>query len=322
MNNAEKAIRMNIIVDAMGGDNAPDAIVQGALLASRESAHNIVLVGLKEEIKACVEKYAEDGDRPPLVVGASQAISNNEPAARAVRAKKDSSMAVGLNIVKDGMGSVFISAGSTGALLAGALTVLGRIKGINRPAICSVYPVIGREASLLVDAGANSECKARHLLQFGIMGSLYMEKVLGRPNPRVALVNVGAESKKGTALTREAYELLSESGLNFCGNIEARELPRGGCDVIVADGFTGNVILKLTEGMGEVFMKMLGASSADSARELDYTQYGGAPILGVSKPVIKMHGSSNAKAVKNAILRGIDFAEGRVVELIKRHLEK
>ncbi|MBQ3932069.1 MAG: phosphate acyltransferase PlsX, partial [Firmicutes bacterium] len=231
-----------------------------------------------------------------------------------------------LNILKDGFADAFVSAGSTGALLAGGLLICGRIKGIERPAICSLYPSLNGRVSLLVDAGANAECKPRNLCEFGLMGSIYMEQVLGRENPKVALANIGAEAEKGTQLTKKAYELLSESGLNFTGNIEARDIPAGACDVIVADGFTGNIILKLTEGM---FGQMVGLMKQKLPKEMlaalasrtDYSEYGGAPILGITRPVIKMHGSSGPKAVMNAVLKASEFAKQNVVGLIEANIK-
>ena len=239
---------MKIILDGMGGDNAPASVVEGAVLASKEMEHEIVLIGQQELIEKELKKYKYD-EKKISIVDAREVITNDEAPVRAVRSKKDSSIVKGINMVKSGEGDIFISAGSTGALLSGGLFILGRIQGIDRPALASVYPIIGGRASLLVDAGANSECKPNNLLEFGIMGNIYMEKVIGRENPKVGLVNIGSESKKGSTLTKAAYELLEQSDMNFIGNVEARDVPKGACDVIVTDGFTGNVILKLTEGL-------------------------------------------------------------------------
>ena len=236
-------------------------------------------------------------------------------------------------MVRDGEGDVFISAGSTGALLAGGLFILGRVDGIDRPALATVYPVIGHKPSLLVDTGANAECKPKNLLDFGIMGSIYMDKVLGRENPTVGLVNNGSEAHKGTALTKAAYELLDRSSLNFIGNIEARDLQDAVCDVIVTDGFTGNVIIKLTEGMGLMVLRELKSRFMSSTRskmgalllsdqlraiksEFDYTEYGGAPILGVRGALLKMHGSSDARAVEQTILKAVPYVNENVVGTI------
>ena len=324
---------MRIILDGMGGDNAPVEIVKGAVEASKLIEEEIVIVGDGDKIEFQLKKY-KYSDEKISVKHASEVIENDDAPVRAVRRKKDSSMVVGLNMVKSGEGDLFISAGNTGALMAGALFNLGRIQGIDRPAIASIYPILGKKKpSLLVDAGANSECKPSNLLEFAMMGSIYMEKVLGRENPKIGLVNLGVEETKGSTLTKAAFGLLEKSHLNFSGNIEAREVPLGGADVVVCDGFVGNVILKLTEGLAINIVNLLKKKFTENARakmgavllskklrslkeEFDYTEYGGAPILGVKGPVVKMHGSSNANAVKNSILKAIPFAEENVVGII------
>lgn len=323
---------MRIVLDGMGGDNAPEEIVKGAVEASKLISDEIIIVGQEELILEELKKYSYD-DQKISIVHASQVIENEDTPVRAVRRKKDSSMVVGINMIKNGEGDLFISAGNTGALMAGSLFNLGRIQGIDRPALGSVYPILGSEPALLVDAGANSECKPNNLLEFAMMGSIYMDKVIGRTNPRVGLVNLGVEENKGSTLTKAAYELLDKSHMNFVGNVEAREVPRGACDVIVCDGFVGNVILKLTEGLALNIMKLLKNKFTAGMKaklgsiflmdkfkeiksEFDYTEYGGAPILGVKGPVVKMHGSSNANAVKNTILKGIPFAKENVVGTI------
>ena len=324
---------MRIILDGMGGDNAPGEIVKGAVEASKLIEDEIVIVGDGDKIKSQLKKY-KYSDEKISVKHASEVIENDDAPVRAVRRKKDSSMVVGLNMVKSGEGDLFISAGNTGALMAGALFNLGRIQGIDRPAIASIYPILGtKKPSLLVDAGANSECKPSNLLEFAMMGSIYMEKVLGRENPKIGLVNLGVEETKGSTLTKAAFGLVEKSHLNFSGNIEAREVPLGGADVVVCDGFVGNVILKLTEGLAINIVNLLKKKFTENARakmgaallskklrslkeEFDYTEYGGAPILGVKGPVVKMHGSSNANAVKNSILKAIPFAEENVVGII------
>ena len=324
---------MRIILDGMGGDNAPASVVEGAILASREIDHEIVIIGREELIYEELKKYKYD-EKKISVVNATEVISNDEAPVRAVRSKKDSSIVKGVNMVKNGEGDVFVSAGSTGALLSGGLFLLGRIQGIDRPALASVYPIVGGKASLLLDAGANAECKPNNLLEFGIMGNIYMEKVIGRENPRVGLVNLGAEAAKGNTLTKAAYELLEQSHMNFIGNVEAREVPKGACDVIVADGFTGNVILKLTEGLAWNILQVIKRKFTDGIKakfgaallidklgelkkEFDYSEYGGAPILGVKGPIVKMHGSSKANAVKNTIIKAIPFVEENVIETIQ-----
>lgn len=324
---------MRIILDGMGGDNAPGEIVKGAVEASKLIEDEIVIVGDGDKVEFQLKKY-KYSDEKISVKHASEVIENDDAPVRAVRRKKDSSMVVGLNMVKSGEGDLFISAGNTGALMAGALFNLGRIQGIDRPAIASIYPILGtKKPSLLVDAGANSECKPSNLLEFAMMGSIYMEKVLGRENPKIGLVNLGVEETKGSTLTKAAFGLLEKSHLNFSGNIEAREVPLGGADVVVCDGFVGNVILKLTEGLAINIVNLLKKKFTENARakmgavllskklrslkeEFDYTEYGGAPILGVKGPVVKMHGSSNANAVKNSILKAIPFAEENVVGII------
>ena len=324
---------MKIILDGMGGDNAPEAIVEGAVLASREIEHQILIIGQEEKIRAELDNHRYDADKIS-VINATEIISNDEAPVRAVRSKKDSSIVRGINMVKHGEGDIFISAGSTGALLAGGLFILGRIQGIDRPALASIYPIIGGIPSLLVDAGANADCKPNNLLEFGMMGSIYMEKVLGREQPRVGLVNIGAEAAKGSTLTKAAYDLLEQSHLNFTGNVEAREVPKGACDVIVTDGFTGNVLLKLTEGLAWNILQVIKQRFTDGMKaklgaallldkikglkkEFDYSEYGGAPILGVRGPIVKMHGSSNANAVKNTILKGIPYVSEHVVDKIQ-----
>lgn len=324
---------MRIILDGMGGDNAPGAIVEGAVLASKEINHDIVIIGQEELINQELKKYKYNHEKI-TVADAREVITNDEAPVRAVRSKKDSSIVKGINMVKQGEGDIFISAGSTGALLSGGLFILGRIQGIDRPALASIYPIVGGEPSLLVDAGANAECKPNNLLEFGIMGNIYMEKVIGRPSPRVGLVNIGTEAAKGSTLTKAAYELLEQSNMNFVGNVEAREVPKSACDVIVCDGFTGNVVLKLTEGLAWNILQVIKRKFTDGVKaklgaallidklgelkkEFDYSEYGGAPILGIKGPVVKMHGSSNANAVKNTILKGIPFVEEKVVETIQ-----
>jgi glycerol-3-phosphate acyltransferase PlsX len=238
-------------------------------------------------------------------------------------------------MVKSGEADLFISAGNTGALMAAGLFILGRIQGIDRPAIASIFPILGKGGvTLLVDAGANSECKPNNLLEFANMGSIYMEKVMDIMNPTVGLVNIGTEETKGTTIIKAAYELLSKSSMRFVGNIEARDIPKGVCDVVVCDGFTGNIILKLSEGLAWTIFKLLkqkftsgivtkvGALLLSSKlkelkSEFDYSEYGGAPILGVKGALVKMHGSSNANAVKNTILKGIPYAENNVVQMIQ-----
>jgi len=324
---------MRIILDGMGGDNAPAAVVEGAALASRLMKHEIVITGDREVILMELSKHKHEAGRI-FIEHAPETITNDDAPVKAVRQKKDSSLVVGLTMLKEEKGDVFISGGNTGALMAGGLFILGRIPGIDRPAIASTYPIMGGTVSLLIDAGANAECKPNNLLEFAAMGSIYMEKVLGLKNPSVGLVNIGTEESKGTTVIKAAYELLTKSRLNFIGNVEAREVPKGACDVIVCDGFVGNVILKLTEGLAWSIFKLvktkftsgtvakmgavlLSGKLKELKKEFDYSEYGGAPILGVKRPVVKMHGSSSANGVKNTILKAIPFAEEDVVNMIQ-----
>lgn len=329
---------MRIILDGMGGDNAPLEIVKGAVEASSKIDHQIVIAGREDEINAELAKYNYDESKIQ-VVHTSEVIENEDSPVKAIRRKTDSSMVKGLTMLKDGEGDLFISAGNTGAYMAGSLLILGRIPGVDRPAIASIYPIAGGALpSIIVDAGANSECRPSNLLEFAIMGSLYMEKVMDRKNASVGLVNLGIEENKGTTVTKAAHKLLKEADINFIGNVEARDVPKGACDVIVCDGFTGNIILKLTEGFAWNLLKTMKKKFTDgiSAKmgavllagkvkeikdEFDYSEYGGAPILGVNGHVLKIHGSSGSAAVKNAIIKGIPYAQENVVGRITSAME-
>ena len=320
----------------MGGDNAPGAIVKGAVEAAKLIKHDIYIVGRKEDIEAELKKSKFKG-KNIKIVDAREVITMDDSPVKAIRRKTESSMVVGLTMVKDGQGDIFISGGNTGALVVGARMILGRIEGIDRPVLASIYPCLGGEPSLLVDAGASSEAKAQNLLEYGLMGSIYMEKVWGRQQPKVGLVNLGIEESKGTSVTKDAYQQLKAASINFIGNVEAREVPVGACEVIVCDGFVGNVILKLTEGVAWNILKliknklmrnvknklaalMLKSDLKSMKQEFDYEEYGGAPILGVNGPVIKIHGSSGVNAVKNAILKGIPYGQENVVEIIRQSM--
>ena len=327
---------MKIVLDGMGGDNAPGAIVKGAVEAAKLIKHDIYIVGRKEDIEAELKKSKFKG-KNIKIVDAREVITMDDSPVKAIRRKTESSMVVGLTMVKDGQGDIFISGGNTGALVVGARMILGRIEGIDRPVLASIYPCLGGEPSLLVDAGASSEAKAQNLLEYGLMGSIYMEKVWGRQQPKVGLVNLGIEESKGTRVTKDAYQQLKAASINFIGNVEAREVPVGACEVIVCDGFVGNVILKLTEGVAWNILKliknklmrnvknklaalMLKSDLKSMKQEFDYEEYGGAPILGVNGPVIKIHGSSGVNAVKNAILKGIPYGQENVVEIIRQSM--
>lgn len=325
---------MRIVVDAFGGDNAPPAAIQGAADARDELGANIVLTGQK----TVIEKTAADMklDLGGIeIVDAPQVVDMHDEAKAVVKSKKDSSMAVGLRMVADDEADAFVSAGSTGALLMGATLVVKRLEGVKRPALATVLPT-AEGPCLLIDCGANVECRPEMLDQFGAMGSIYMTKTLGIDSPRVALANNGTEESKGTELQIEAYKLLKQNAaVNFIGNAEGRDIPTGYCDVAVCDGFTGNIILKTYEGLAEalmrmlkdeVFMKNLGSKLAtkmflmgglrDFRKRMDYTEYGGAPFIGLKKPVIKAHGSSNAKAIKNAIRQAMVWSGAGVTEAI------
>lgn len=327
---------MKIIVDAMGGDNAPKEIVKGCIDAIAEYDISILFVGNEEIINNELNKYKYSKDKIQIL-NATDVISNEDDPAIAIRRKKDSSMVVGLNALVNGQGDGFISAGSTGALLAGGLFIVKRIPGIERAALTSVYPT-RKGISLLVDAGANVDCKAEYLKQFGVMGSIYMENVMEHKNPKVGLVNIGTEEGKGNQLSKETYELLKNENINFVGNVEGRDLPSGDIDVIVADGFVGNVVLKLTEGMAisifsilkETFMKnfkskigalLLKNQLKDLKKNMDYREYGGAPLLGTRKPVVKAHGSSDAYAFKNGINQLISFIDKDVISIIESNIK-
>lgn len=330
---------MKIIVDAMGGDNAPAAIVQGALEASRLHGVEIILVGRAAEIlravEACGEKTLPSGVE---IRDASEVVEIEDDPATAFKRKKDSSLTVGLTLLKEGAGDAFVSAGSTGALLAGATLVVKRIRGIRRAAMGPVLPTATGKM-LLCDCGANAECTPEYLLQFAYLGSYYAKRVLGIETPRVALLNIGAEASKGDALRHEAYTVLKEAGdagrIHFVGNLEASEAMMGGADVVVADGFSGNIMLKSLEGTAKFLMKELkkmflsstktklaaGLVKGDLAelkKLLDPSEVGGTPFLGISRPVIKAHGSSDAKAICNAVLRAKEYAESGFIADVER----
>ncbi|MBQ5754303.1 MAG: phosphate acyltransferase PlsX [Oscillospiraceae bacterium] len=311
---------MKIILDAMGGDNAPAEILKGAAQALTESPELcIVAVGDEARIRACLEEEKIQPEEGRFeIVHAGEVIEMCDEPAQAIRRKKDSSMVVGLNLLKEGKGDAFVSAGSTGALHVGASLIIRTIKGVKRPALATVIPGAVKPY-MLMDSGANVECRPAMLEAFGVMGSAYMNKVMGIEQPAVALVNNGAEESKGTPLYREAHQLLKVNPhIRFVGNIEPRDIPNGGADVVVCDGFTGNVILKLTEGLAKSLMGMVKGVFTKGTltkvafllvkdgmkglkKAMDSEEYGGAPLLGTAKPVIKAHGSSKAKAIKNAI---------------------
>lgn len=325
---------MNIMIDGMGGDHAPEEIVKGAVQAAKEISGTVSIIGREERINECLQALNWNGDNIE-VVNATEVISNNESPAMAVRKKKDSSISKGMRMLKEGEVDEFISGGSTGALLSAGLLILGRIRGIKRPAIAAFFPKIGmNDTSLILDCGANAESRPEYLLQYGIMGSIFVEKVKGIENPEVMLLNVGAEEEKGDPLHKESFELLRNADINFKGNCEGRDVPFGCCDVVVTDGFSGNVFLKSSEGVALAVMKRIkqkmteGLAAKAGAllsynklkeikKEFDYSEEGGAPILGLKGPVLKIHGSSKANAVYNAILKAVPYVEQDVTALIE-----
>ncbi|MDD3393172.1 MAG: phosphate acyltransferase PlsX [Anaerotignum sp.] len=327
----------NVIValDAMGGDLAPVEVVKGAVEAVKELKVEIKLVGRLDAVNAELARYEYPKERIQ-VIHAEEVIGTDEVPTSAIRRKKDSSLVVGLNLLKNGEADAFVSAGSTGALLTGALVIVGRIEGVERPALGTCLPT-KTGFSFLLDSGANVDCKAKYLEQFAKMGSVYVENIFGKKQPTVALVNIGAEKEKGNALTKEAYELLEVTeGINFVGNIEPRNIPFGEADVIVCDGFVGNTILKLCEGLSKTLIDiikeeitaggykvaaaMLKTPFKNVKKRFDSDEVGGAPFIGLKSLVVKAHGSSNARAIKNAIRQCVLFTEADIVGKIKDKL--
>ncbi len=328
---------VNVAVDAMGGDNAPLEIVKGAVEAVNESTHvKVYLAGQEAQINAELAKYTYNKDQVK-VVPASEVIDMAEPPVMAIRRKKDSSMVKALNLVKDGSCDAFVSAGSTGATLVGGQVIVGRIKGVERPPLAPLIPTADG-CALLIDCGANVDARPSHLVQFAKMGSVYMESVMGVKNPRVAIVNIGAEEEKGNALVKETFPLLKNCpDINFTGSIEARDIPAGMADVIVCEAFVGNVILKMYEGVGGILIKKVKEGMMTTLRSkigallvkpalkqtlkaFDLEQYGGAPMLGLNGLVVKTHGSSKAVEIKNSILQCITFTEQNINQKIKEKI--
>lgn len=327
---------MNLAVDGMGGDYCPSSVVEGCIQAIKEYDVNIFLTGPINLIKSELNKYDYDKNRI-TVIDAKEVISPNEHSAMAIRRKKDSSLYKALELVKNKEAQGVISAGSTGAFMAGATLIVGRIKGILRPALAPVMP--GKNGPFLViDCGANSECKPEYLIQFAIMGKIYMEGVLNIQNPNIGLINIGAEEEKGNELTKAAHKLLKASNLNFIGNVEPRDITAGDTKVLVCDGFVGNTVLKMYEGVaGNLFQilkeeimsstrtkiggALLKPVFSDFKRRFNYKEYGGAAFLGVDGICVKAHGSSDAKAIKNAIKQAILFSQNNVIEKIKEEIQ-
>ena len=334
---------MKIIVDAMGGDNAPLEIVKGALLAAKELETEITLVGRGEEILRCLQELGE-ADLPSNVeiADARQVVEMEDDPATVTKVKADSSMTVGLKLLRDGKADAMVSAGSTGALLSGATLVVKRIRGVRRACLAPMIPTPANGGTLMVDVGANAECTPEYLLQFAFMGYYFVKSFKGVSNPRVGLLNIGTEETKGSELYRETYKLLKRAGdegrINFVGNIEAREVMNGACDVLVSDGFTGNVLLKSIEGMGIFFMRelkgMLKKNALSSVAALilkkdlmnlkklvSSDEVGGTPLLGIQKPVIKAHGSSDAYAIRSAIRQAVNAAKSDAAAMIAENIE-
>ena len=329
---------MRIIIDAMGGDNAPAEIVKGAVRAKRELGVDITLVGKEEAVRECLK---HEGCEDIEIVDAREVITMEDDPTTATRRKKDASMTVALNLLKNGEGDAVVSAGSTGALLTGATLIVKRIRGIRRAALAPVLPA-GDYGVMLIDCGANVECGPEYLLQFAYMGSFYAQKIMGSPNPKVGLVNVGTEDTKGGELQHETFALLKQAGergrINFVGNIEGTDVFGGKVEVAVTDGFTGNVLLKGSEGVIKFMMKSLKGVFYKSTKNklaaavlkkdlsgmkksLDVNEVGGTALLGISKPVIKAHGSSNAASLFAAARQAKSFAESGIIELIEENID-
>ncbi len=326
---------MKIAVDAFGGDNAPLEIIKGAVQAKEEYGVDIILTGNENIIKSVAAENNINIEGVEIV-HTEEIFDMHDQPTDIVRSKKNTSLGVALQIVAEDKADAFVSAGSTGAVVAGATFIVKRIKGVKRPALGTVLPTRNKRF-ILMDCGANAECRPEMLQQFGIMASLYMQNIEGVENPEVGLLNIGTEDTKGTPLQLEAYKLLRESPINFVGNIESREMPAGVCDCVIADGFTGNIALKLYEGVAMNLMKLIKGVFTTNLRTkisyllaqkemkglkkfTDYSEVGGAPLLGVKKPVIKAHGGSNAKAIKNAIRQAKLCIENDVINKISADL--
>ncbi len=339
---------MKIVVDAMGGDHAPAVVVDGAVLAAREFGVEIILVGREDEVQRELARHTTNG-LSISVVHASEVVGM-EDHVNAVRARKDNSMSVGMRLIKEGKGDAFMSAGNSGAVMAAALLGVGRIRGIDRPALASIFPAT-QTPTIVIDLGANTDPTPQNLMQFAMMGSIYAERVMGLSRPRVGIISNGEEAEKGSERVKAAYSLLQASSLNFIGNIEGKDIPKGLAEVIVTDGFTGNVVIKLTEGLVSFLAKTLLESLTGGVlnkfglvlmipglilmlpgmlfllpavqrlrKRVDYRELGAAPLLGVDGVVLIAHGRSDARAIRGAIRAALRTAEGRIVDAIKNDL--
>ncbi len=333
---------MKIIVDAMGGDNGPGTVVKGAVMAAEEFGIKICLVGRAEYILQALRDEGHNEIPKGIEIShASETIEMEDEAATAARTKKDSSIIVGLKLLADGYGDAFVSAGNTGALLSGSTLTVKRIRGIRRAALAPIIPTLKGKA-ILIDCGANIECTPEYLLQFAYMGSSYAKHILDMTNPRIGLLNIGVEKNKGTVLQKDAYRLLTEASeegrLNFVGNVESRDIMQGVCDVIVTDGYSGNIFLKTMEGMGvmiiDIMRNLFGKNIktkiaalmvkdgiSDFRKLMDYNETGGAPLVGIAKPVIKAHGSSKAFTLRSAIHQAMMYVESGTIKDIESNIE-
>lgn len=327
---------MRVVIDAFGGDNAPVEIIKGAALASNEFNIDITLTGDKGVIENCIKENNLSFAGDLKIIHTEDVISMHDEPTSLVKSHKGSSMALAFVELAEGRADAFVSAGSTGAVVVGGTLIVKRIKGVKRPALAGLIPS-PNGAYMLMDMGANAECRPEMLVQFGIMANVYLEKVEGRSNPKIGLLNIGTEDTKGGELQKEAYRLMTEAPFEFVGNIESREMPKGVCDAVITDGFTGNIALKLIEGTSTTLFKLIKQAMYKSLpnklaalvlkkdlyglkKMMDSSEVGGALLMGVSKPVIKAHGSSDARAVKNAVRQAVKFAETGVIDTVSRYI--
>jgi glycerol-3-phosphate acyltransferase PlsX len=330
---------ITIAVDAMGGDHAPKTEVEGAIRAARSLGVKVILVGREELIREELDKHEEASELPIQIVHASERVSMEESAAKTIRGKRDSSIRVACRLVRDGVAAGLVSAGNTGAVMVTAKLVQGMLPGVARPALASAFPTLNGKPAVLVDVGANVDCTPRMLAQFAVMGEIYSRTIFRTDNPRVGLLSIGEEEHKGNELTRKSFALLKTLPLNFIGNVEGQDIYSGETDVIVCDGFIGNVALKVSEGLVEVMKTMLQqsleatiagkigyalskAAYSDFKKRLDYSEYGGAPLLGIHGVCIICHGRSNANAIKNAIRVAAEFSSGHINKRIEKELQR